>query len=229
MSGVKLETLTSSEAIERFAGERRLRLPSILEEETCRNWAEALRDRRDWALAMSLGGQQARIGQDRWNATAPEERRDLLRQLHGEAADGRGFLYETIPLETFRAGPLAGIREELEAEDVLSAISELTGERVTGVSAQATRYRPGHYLTRHRDDPEGESRRFAYVLSLTGNWHPDWGGLLQFFETDGTPRDAWPPGFGSLALFDVREIHSVTYVTPWARAPRLSVTGWFSA
>ena len=69
----------------------------------------------------------------------------------------------------------------------------------------------------------------AYVLSLTERWHPDWGGLLQFFEDNGTPRDAWVPGWNVLSLFDVRHVHSVTYVAPFAGAPRLSITGWFRA
>jgi len=32
-----------------------------------------------------------------------------------------------------------------------------------------------------------------------------------------------------LSLFDVRHVHSVTYVAPFAGAPRLSITGWFRA
>ena len=101
--------------------------------------------------------------------------------------------------------------------------------RVTSASAQATRYRPGHYLTRHRDDPEGETRRLAYVLSLSADWHPDHGGLLMFFADDGTPRDVWVPQAGTLSLFSVRHVHSVSVVAPFAPRPRLSVTGWFSA
>ena len=53
--------------------------------------------------------------------------------------------------------------------------------------------------------------------------------LLQFFEDNGTPRDAWVPGWNVLSLFDVRHVHSVTYVAPFAGAPRLSITGWFRA
>jgi SM-20-related protein len=32
-----------------------------------------------------------------------------------------------------------------------------------------------------------------------------------------------------MAIFDVRHIHSVTYVAPLAAKPRLSITGWFRA
>jgi Rps23 Pro-64 3,4-dihydroxylase Tpa1-like proline 4-hydroxylase len=65
----------------------------------------------------------------------------------------------------------------------------------------------GQYLTRHRDDIEGTTRRLAYVFGFTRRWHPDWGGLLQFYEDDGTPRDAWVPAFNRLSLFAIRHVH----------------------
>jgi len=52
---------------------------------------------------------------------------------------------------------------------------------------------------------------------------------LQFFEDDGTPRDAWAPVFNSMTLFEVRHIHAVTFVAPFLKQPRLSLTGWFRA
>ena len=69
----------------------------------------------------------------------------------------------------------------------------------------------------------------ANVITLRSGWHPDWGGWIKLYEDDGTPRDAWSPGLNVLSLFDVRHVHSVTYVAPYAKAPRLSVTGWFLA
>ncbi len=94
---------------------------------------------------------------------------------------------------------------------------------------QVTRYRPGHFLTRHNDVVPAEQRRVAYVLGFTPRWHPDWGGLLQFYRQDGVPQDAWAPGFNDLMLFDVHRVHAVTYVTPFAAEPRQAISGWFSA
>jgi Rps23 Pro-64 3,4-dihydroxylase Tpa1-like proline 4-hydroxylase len=64
-------------------------------------------------------------------------------------------------------------------------------------------------------------------MNFSPQWHPDWGGMLQFFQDDGTPRDAWAPQFNSLVLFDVAHVHSVTFVAPFAKTPRFAVTGWF--
>ena len=118
----------------------------------------------------------------------------------------------------------------VNSDEMLSFISTITGQTdLTGADAQFTRYTSGQFLTRHKDDITREGRRIAYVMGFSEDWHPDWGGLLQFFENNGTPRDAWIPAFNSLSLFDVRHVHSVTYVTPFTRRPRLSLTGWFNA
>src|SRR5262249_16875330 len=93
--------------------------------------------------------------------------------------------------------------------------------------AQATNYEPGHYLTRHLDDPKGEQRKFAFVWGFTRKWDPDWGGLLQFFDDQNLPPHTLSPGFNTLDLFDVRHVHSVTLVAPWAMNSRLAVSGWF--
>ncbi|PHS51455.1 hypothetical protein C7Y69_04575 [Alteromonas sp. KS69] len=66
-------------------------------------------------------------------------------------------------------------------------------------------------------------------MNLAPKWHPDWGGLLQYFEPDGTTTESWSPEFNTLSLFDVKHIHSVTYVTPFAKQPRYALTGWIKA
>ena len=92
---------------------------------------------------------------------------------------------------------------------------------------QATRYRSGDFLTRHTDNISGETRQIAYVLGMTENWHPDWGGLLQFFQQNGEPTNSWSPEYNSLTLFDVKKIHSVTSIAPFTERNRYSITGWY--
>ena len=111
---------------------------------------------------------------------------------------------------------------------MLDAVRRITGASTfDNVFAQATDYRPGHYLTRHLDDPKGELRKFAFVWGFTRTWDPDWGGLLQFYNDDAEPTYAYSPGFNTLDLFDVRHVHAVTLVAPFALHPRLAVSGWF--
>ena len=225
-----LEGHDASALADAYAEDRRLRIADALGRDDAVALHGALAAHRDWTLFAGTGAGTAELTRDRLAGLGEAGRTDLLRTLHAEAAQGRGFAYEGVRLGQ-GTGPAAAERlaAALSSEAVLARVRAVTGEPVRAASAQATRYRPGHYLTRHRDDPASETRRLAYVLSLCPEWHPDWGGLLLFFQDDGTPRDAWTPGFATLSLFDVRHVHSVTAVAPFAPAPRLSVTGWFSA
>jgi SM-20-related protein len=163
-------------------------------------------------------------------ATKAQISQDLMRN----ATDGIGYLYCGYVMDQTRADADGDLRylydvyEYLNSRDLLDFIEQVAGRRdLVRADAQYTRYSAGQYLTRHRDDIEGTTRRLAYVFGFTRRWHPDWGGLLHFYEDDGTPRDAWMPAFNRLSLFDIRHVHSVSYVTPFAGEARLSLTGWF--
>lgn len=212
-----------------FAEKRRVRIKGALPEALAMDWSNAVAAREDWFLTMAVKGQTARVSPGVLETYPAEQRQQLERDLHSEAAEGRGFIYDSIEVDETSDGVLGEAYGLLSGTGTLDAISAMIGTEVRSVSAQATRYRPSQWLTRHRDDPKGETRQLAYVLSLTAAWHPDWGGLLQFFEDDGTPQEAWSPGLGVLSLFDVRTVHSVTYVAPYAQASRLAITGWFSS
>jgi SM-20-related protein len=169
-----------------------------------------------------------------------QDKESINKQVFSAASQGVGFIYEGYFKREIKTDPnsvanlelafLHQVFDYLSSEEVLSTIKQITGNQdIIGAEPQYTRYAPGHFLTRHLDVIPGHARRYAFVLGLTKGWHPDWGGLLQFYEQDGTPRNAWIPQFNVLSLFDVSHIHSVTYVTPFAAEQRLSLTGWFVA
>ena len=183
---------------------------------------------------------------DKYQSKTPQEMANLNQQdanvinnkVSSAASQGIGFLYQGYLKSRIDTGPntqpnvemqfLHSIFDYLGSEEVLGTIKKITGDQdITGAETQYTRFSPGHFLTRHLDAIPGRGRRYAFVLGLTKSWHPDWGGLLQFYEKDGTPRDAWMPQFNVLSIFDISHIHSVTYITPYATEPRLSLTGWF--
>ena len=117
---------------------------------------------------------------------------DLQRTLALAASRAEGFAYFGYRMtEAWQAGApdtaLGRFYSELKAPKTLDAIRTITGASTfDNVFAQATDYRPGHYLTRHLDDPKGEHRKFAFVWGFTRTWDPDWGGLLQFYRQRGT-------------------------------------------
>lgn len=158
---------------------------------------------------------------------------EFQRTMMEAASRAEGFAYFGYRMtENWQASApdtaLGRFYNAMKSEEVMSAAQTITGAATfDNLFAQATDYRPGHYLTRHLDDPKGEHRKFAFVWGFTRTWDPDWGGLLQYFDAEGEPTFSYSPGFNTLDLFDVRHVHSVTLVAPYARNPRHAVSGWF--
>ena len=175
--------------------------------------------------------QQNREGSDEQIAQLTnQQRRELYQGIYKLAAGGQGFLYGRHKIEDTSPETLKSALDFFNGEICLSTIKSITqNQALTHADGQATRYRVGDFLTRHTDNPLGETRKYAYVLGLSPNWHPDWGGLLQLFELDGTPTKSYMPVFNSLTLFDVNKIHSVTSVAAFSPQSRYSITGWFRA
>lgn len=112
-------------------------------------------------------------------------------------------------------------------EQFLGAMRDLTGlPGLNRLYAQATLYAPGNFLMIHDDEVTREKRRVAYVINLTQGWRPDWGGLLHFCDESGDVLETFSPHFNSMSLFLVPQDHFVSFVAPFARTPRMAITGW---
>jgi len=229
--------LNAEELAARFGEDGRVRTENLLDPAIAERVREAARSDVPYEFLSNIDGKNVAIPSSEMAAFDAEQGQDFRRKLLDQAARGVGFFYcgymmarklDDTASESLQF--LHSVFEYLNSDEMLSFVSAVTGrDDLKSADAHFTRFTPGQFLTRHRDENVNEQRRIAYVLSLSKNWHPDWGGLLQFFEDDGNPRDAWSPTFNSLSLFDVRHVHSVTFVTPFAMEPRLSVTGWFRA
>jgi Rps23 Pro-64 3,4-dihydroxylase Tpa1-like proline 4-hydroxylase len=122
---------------------------------------------------------------------------------------------------------LAKIVQFLNGAPFLDFCRDVTGlGDIARADAQATCYRPGHFLTRHDDDVDGLNRRAAYVLNFTPGWNPDWGGLLLFPDAHGHVAEGYAPAWNALNLLAVPQAHAVSLVAPFAGGLRYSITGW---
>lgn len=153
--------------------------------------------------------------------------------IHKGAQRSFQYLYGTIRVfedskeRLSRNLPVDQMVESFNSLSGLALFRTLTGNpAVSLVDGQATRYLPGHFLTRHDDSAAGKSRIAAYVLNLSPEWRPEWGGLLLFHAPDGEVTEGFVPRFNTLNIFRVPQSHSVSMVTPFAPAPRLAITGW---
>ncbi|MDQ3287138.1 MAG: 2OG-Fe(II) oxygenase [Pseudomonadota bacterium] len=146
---------------------------------------------------------------------------------------GYRFAYESyMMVSAYKEGRDPGLLlhrliELFNSPQYVAFVRALTGDdRVRRVNAQATRYRPGHFLRYHTDIDSTEGRLYAYVLNLSREWSADWGGLLQFIDDDGRVVDTFLPRWNTLSLFAVPAGHSVSLIAPWAGQDRLAITGW---
>ena len=159
--------------------------------------------------------------------------RAVLEAAYGHAREAFQFVYDSYMLGKARAEgwdpdlPLHAVLDFFNSPDYLGFVRYLTGDdTITALNAQATRYRPGQFLTPHDDKHSGEGRRYAYVLNLSPRWKADWGGQLQFLDAEGNVIESLLPRWNTLSMFKVPQPHLVSLVSPWAGENRLAITGW---
>lgn len=189
-----------------------------------------------WSLAYNEGEKNHLIPVAEFRATAPEEQAKTLQQIIARAGKEFQFSYLSymmidayIEERDLHLIPLHTMVEFLNTPSNLDVIREITGiPEIKKGEAQATCYHPNQFLTLHQDDVTEESGRLvAFVFNFTKNWNPDWGGYLQFYDAHGNIAEAFKPDYNVLNMLRVPQDHSVSFVTPFAGAPRLSITGWF--
>ena len=203
-----------------------VRIPNFLNEQKA-NELESTLSSLNFNIAATINGRPHSFTSEELRRKSNQEQQQLFAHIYEQASQGIGFVYGRHALSETNNDVLKHFKMQINNEDLLKTFSKVSQQNILQASAQATCYQKGDFLTRHNDVVPTEGRVYAYVLGLTKQWHPDWGGLLQFFEPDGTPTTSFAPQFNSLTVFDVSKIHSVTYVTPFAKHKRLSITGWF--
>jgi Rps23 Pro-64 3,4-dihydroxylase Tpa1-like proline 4-hydroxylase len=221
-----------------YAARGRVHVPDLLAPPGADVLHRWLSQSAEWSLVLHDGThvreakpEQRRLGDEDWA-------REMAAFAHGRARAGFAFLYEHRAVADdprVRAAdpaPVARFVEFLNSPGFLAFARQLTGcPDLVRADAQATRYRPGDFLTRHDDfDKTGRKlRRAAYVFNLTPRWEADWGGQLQFLGPDGHVAEAWVPRYNALNVFAVPQPHAVSVVAPFAAGARYSITGWLLA
>jgi hypothetical protein len=212
----------------------RLQVPAFLQEDAAVRLHACLRDEVPWEAAQRADA-GAVVGQSPTAVPGSDEDAALLETVTRRARDGFEFYFDRYRMvEAYRDGLdpgllLHSVLAFLNSPTFIEFARYLTGDpAIRMVSAMAVRYRQGHFLRLHHDRTTEEDRAYAYVMNLSPEWKPDWGGLLEFLDP-GERRvvETYTPHWNSLSLFRVPQAHQVSLVAPWALAPRYSITGWF--
>jgi len=216
-----------------FREHGRVQIPDILNEQSANAIHDCLQNLQNWNLVFNKDGKH--VDTDAADvANWPYEQQTQLEEIiHTQAIDGFQYFYSALPVyDIYHKKLMPGhfvnrLFEFLNSDEFLSLMRSVTcDDSIAFADAQATRYEQGHFLTRHDDDVVDKNRRAAFVLNLTRNWNPDWGGALQFFDADGNISCGFTPAFNVLNMFRVPASHSVGLVAPFARGNRYSITGW---
>ncbi|HBK55996.1 MAG TPA: hypothetical protein DDZ76_06900 [Xanthomonadales bacterium] len=217
-----------------LARQRRLQIRPILQPRAAEALHLCLSRDVPWTLAFRRNDHSSTLDREHYADLDDPARDRLLREIAAEARGRYAFAYESyMMIRNYNEGRdpdllLHRILEYLNSEEFLYFARSLTGfSEIRRISAQATRYRPGHFLRIHNDVDADEGRLAAYVINLTRRWSPDWGGLLHFMDTTGEVVDSFTPHFNSLSVFLVPSDHAVSLVAPFAEQDRLAITGWF--
>lgn len=184
-------------------------------------------------LSVNSGAKSLDLSLEELASLQAEQEAKFTALIHAGAASGFQYCFDTYRLSDevdsgqLTSGPLLGLYRGLNSQPFLDHCRYLAeDDSIEFCDAQVTRYRPGHFLTMHNDDVAGKGRVLAYVLNLTVNWRPDWGGLLLFHGADGSVDGGFTPAFNRLNLFKIPCDHAVSLVAPFAQQPRYAVTGW---
>lgn len=216
-----------------FARSGRVQIDPFLDEPSADLLAEHLDSRIDWREVINSGDKVFELDRDNQAKLGSDGRSRLTNAINEGARTGFQHIFESIRVsddaaERAASGtPLDAFAMFMSTPDTIEVLRTITGlDEADFADAQATLYRPGDFLTAHRDDVEGKNRLAAYVLSLTALWRTEWGGLLLFHDELGDVSCGLTPRFNSLNIFRVPQTHSVSQVASFAGANRLSITGW---
>jgi len=211
----------------------RTQIAEYLQAEAADRLHECLAHEVPWTLAYRSGGESRVLPHTELAALSPADHAEMLRSLAREARGRYGFAYESYMMVTaYKEGRdpdllLNPVLEFLNSAPYIAFVRALTGDAgIRRVSAQATCYRPGHFLKRHTDHGPDVDRRYAYVINLTEAWEADWGGQLQFLDAEGAVLETFLPYWNTLSIFRVPAEHLVTPVAAWAEQDRYAITGW---
>jgi SM-20-related protein len=215
-----------------FEQEGRLHVHDLLIPEAAARIHTCLAQETPWGLCLNTDDKPRGL-----RNLSPQQLAALTQQAWSQVgSEGFRFLYEQHQL-SLNGEPYgdpahhwARVMAFLNGADFLDFVRGITGlSAIAFADAQATLYRPGHFLTAHDDEIPGSNRLAAYVMSFTANWRPEWGGLLEFIGADHHIACGYTPDFNSLKIFRIPATHHVSMVAPFARAGRFAITGWLRA
>ena len=216
-----------------FQKKKRLHIPNILAHDSADLIYKSLSEDVDWHLIFNEGEKVHLLYPEQVKALTEAHHQQLKDLVYSKAQHQFQYYYYVYNIYDYYLGGknmdhfLHRFHEFINTPEFLEFIQEISGmENIRFADSRATAYGPGHFLTLHHDNVQGERRFLAYVFNFTPEWNPIWGGALQFLGLGGHIEEGFVPNFNSLNIFEIPQDHAVSYVTPMALKTRYSINGW---
>ncbi len=220
-------------AAQRFSAAGRVLLKDVLDPVLAQSLTKTLTSGLSWELTTRFQGETRNVAHSTLQQMSAPQREQLRGAiLRGAKQDFQfEFLEYSLGDDNLQAlgkdHLLARLLGELRGDAGKAFFGAVLGlKNIAHITAFVSRYEPGHFLMPHTDYVNGEQREAAFVLNLSARWKPEWGGLLQFIGSGGDVVDTFVPQHNTLSIFKVPQAHMVSYITPLAELPRLSIAGW---
>lgn len=213
-------TLDFEQLAAAFVSQDRIQIPDVLVADAAESLYDCLVNDVPWGLAYTDGERPHFLHADEIATFDQAAWAEIVGKAHRPTGKYQFmFAYNSyMMLEAYKEHRDSGlvlhrVFEFLNSEEFIGLLRRVTRhDEVRLAMAQATRYMPGHFLTKHNDIADKEYRHVAYVLNMTKKWRADWGGLLQFTDEHDNIVETFMPAFNSLTLFSVPMWHRLQ---PW--------------
>jgi len=211
-----------------FENKKMLKIDNILNE----NFAEALYNscilEKNWILASGIDKnkyekkhmpQNDKINQAQIKNVSTAFSNDQFSYVFYRSMNGENMNYYEFTL-----------RKILNSENFITLLNEITNLNLTKLNTLfMSKYISGNFLSTHSDKGNG---RLAFVINLSKNWKPQYGGNLHFLSEDRSEIiHTFVPGFNNLIIFHVPENagipHYVSHIAPFIKNQRYAISGWF--
>lgn len=211
----------------------RIQIPNFMEAATADYLYTLLKENRDWYITYNEGEENYESPMAEFQALDPAKKRQFMSRVLSSARQGFQFLFRQYYISRAVENgenpghPLHAMMDFVNSESTLQWMRTLTGqEQIRRSDSYASLYAPGDFLTTHDDLHGSHDRVAAYVISMTKDWNPNWGGYLAFFDEEDNIEQAFMPSFNTLNLFLIPQKHAVQMVSPFAGTMRTSYLGW---
>lgn len=210
----------------------RISIKDAFQADVAETLLDCLRSDIPWQLAYKEKGAASLFSAQQLAGMSEEQLQTIYYKIAQLGAQGFQFCYYHYSIShknNQTCAPDAYVNtfaKFLSSEPFFEFARKVTGiEEINNIEIQAGRYTGNNFLMVHNDSDKPE-RRVAFVLNLSKDWQIDWGGLLHFMNQKGEVTDTFVPTYNSLTFFTVPVLHKVSYVMPFVKQSRYTVTGW---